>query len=107
MDIPTLQTEAYNTAVSKGWWEEKRTPLELLMLVVTELTEAAECHRNNEPMLSFEADGKPVGFASELADVVIRVADIAGGYGIDLNDVIEKKLAYNKTRPYKHGGKLL
>jgi NTP pyrophosphatase (non-canonical NTP hydrolase) len=50
---------------------------------------------------------KPEGVWSELADVVIRVADMCGVYGIDLEDAIIKKLAYNKTRPFMHGGKRL
>lgn len=50
---------------------------------------------------------KPEGVASELADVVIRVADMCGVYGIDLNNAIKEKLAYNKTRPHMHGGKRL
>ena len=32
-------------------------------------------------------EGKPEGVASELADVVIRVADMAEWYGVDLSEV--------------------
>lgn len=48
---------------------------------------------------------KPEGFASELADVLIRVFDLAGALGIDLEDAVQSKMAYNKTRPHRHGGK--
>lgn len=48
---------------------------------------------------------KPEGVPSELADIVIRVADICGYYGIDLDAAITQKMAYNRTRPYRHGGK--
>jgi len=50
---------------------------------------------------------KPEGIPSELADVVIRIFDICGYYGIDLQAAIEEKMAYNESRPYKHGGKIL
>jgi len=48
---------------------------------------------------------KPEGIPSELADIVIRVFDICGYYGINLESAIREKMEFNKTRPYKHGGK--
>jgi len=42
---------------------------------------------------------------SELADIVIRVYDLAGALGIDLDAAIEVKHQYNVGRPYRHGGK--
>lgn len=48
---------------------------------------------------------KPTGFPTELADIVIRVFDLAGALNIDLEEVILRKMAYNETRPYRHGGK--
>ncbi|SRR5260221_11798842 len=50
---------------------------------------------------------KPEGVCSELADVVIRIADMCGLYGIDLEKAIVEKLNYNKSRSYRHGGKQL
>lgn len=41
----------------------------------------------------------------ELADVMIRVMEYAGQQGINLGRAIEEKMAYNRTRPYKHGNK--
>jgi NTP pyrophosphatase (non-canonical NTP hydrolase) len=52
-----------------------------------------------------EIDEKPEGFPSELADIMIRVMDLAEGMGVDLGKEILEKHEYNKTRPYKHGGK--
>lgn len=48
---------------------------------------------------------KPEGLGSELADVVIRVGDLAGLAGIDLAAEIFYKMAFNTTRSYRHGGK--
>lgn len=50
-------------------------------------------------------DPKPEGIAIELADAVIRILDYCGHVGIDIEKAIEIKHEYNKTRPYKHGGK--
>jgi len=48
---------------------------------------------------------KPEGVPSELADAVIRIADLCGYYGINLEKAIEEKMSYNEKREYKHGGK--
>lgn len=47
--------------------------------------------------------GKPEGVPVEIADVVIRLFDYAGTYGIDLEYEVLRKMSYNGTRPYKHG----
>ncbi|GHU09552.1 hypothetical protein FACS1894151_07530 [Spirochaetia bacterium] len=39
----------------------------------------------------------------ELADAIIRIADIAGIYKIDLNWHVVAKMRYNCQRPYLHG----
>ncbi len=48
---------------------------------------------------------KPEGVAVELADCVIRILDYCGHTGIDLEEAIRIKHEYNKSRPYRHGGK--
>lgn len=48
---------------------------------------------------------KPEGIAIELADAVIRILDYCGHAGIDIENAVKIKHEYNKTRPYKHGGK--
>jgi len=50
---------------------------------------------------------KPIGAASEAADVLIRLLDTCHRYGIDLGAEYEQKMAYNRTRPHRHGGKAL
>jgi NTP pyrophosphatase (non-canonical NTP hydrolase) len=64
-----------------------------LMLVVSEVAEAAEAVR---------ADNRP-GFEEEIADTVIRLFDICGTMGIDIDKEIAKKMEINKTRPTRHG----
>jgi len=38
---------------------------------------------------------------------VIRVADLCGKLGIDLDFALTMKMEYNQTRPHRHGGKAL
>jgi len=63
------------------------------MLIVGEVSEAQEGLRH----------GDIDNFKEELADVAIRLGDLAGGLNIDLEAEIKKKMEINKNRPYKHG----
>lgn len=65
----------------------------LLMLIAGELGEAQEGLRHNDI----------ANFKEELADVIIRTFDLAGGLGIDLQSEILKKMKKNESRLYKHG----
>jgi NTP pyrophosphatase (non-canonical NTP hydrolase) len=43
----------------------------------------------------------------EVADMLIRVLDIGNVFGLDIDDIVARKHMFNKTRPYRHGGKLV
>lgn len=73
-----------------------------LALVHSEVSEALEAHRETQLTSWTLPSGKPMGFASELADVCIRVFDLAAKLNINLEQEIVNKMAYNETRPYKH-----
>jgi NTP pyrophosphatase (non-canonical NTP hydrolase) len=83
------------------------SPVERMMLIVSEVSEMLEAFRlSKKPgQLYTEVDGKPEGVAAELADVVIRCLDYAAIYDIDLGFVMQQKLMYNTTRPFRHGNK--
>lgn len=44
-------------------------------------------------------------YLAPVADVIIRVLDYCAYAGIDIENVLEVKHEYNKSRPYRHGGK--
>jgi hypothetical protein len=48
---------------------------------------------------------KPEGVPSEIADGIIRGFDYANRAGFDVAEIIDEKLTYNATRPFKHGKK--
>ena len=102
MNLADLQKEAHAIAKDHGWWDEERTFGELIALVHSELSEALEWYREGEHVQPMREESpqyglddpvhgkyKPVGVPSELADVVIRVADMAEWYGVELDDAVE------------------
>ena len=127
--INDLIKKAHENAINKGWHGEKRTFGELIALCHSELSEALEEYRNGNSEIDiyskckseeikkvgqggcgvckYCALNKPEGIPIELADVVIRIFDICGLYGIDLEKAINLKMEYNETRPQKHGGKII
>ncbi len=93
MNVQEMSDLCHSIAKSKGFWDKERNVGEALMLVVTELAEAMEAHRKQDKE----------NFDEELADTFIRLFDLCGGMGIDIESQILKKCEKNKQRPYKHG----
>ena len=101
-----LAQEIYNNAVSHGWWDKEREIPEIIALCHSELSEALEEYRNGKPFY-YEKDGKPEGVAVEMIDCIIRILDWAGHEDLDVDDILQWKMEYNKNRPYRHGGKVI
>lgn len=115
--IAEWQIETHANATAKGWWDDypriddvvlltTDEILSKLMLIVSEISEALEDARVGDMTTTEVGNGKPVGFPSEIADVVIRCMDLCGAMGIDLEGEIERKAAFNRLRPFRHGKKL-
>lgn len=116
-----LMNTCHGAAAAAGWWQHKAeghtydlirvmnaplTPLEKLLagalvaqklcLTHSEVSEAMEGHRKG-----LQDDKLPHRsmLEVELADAVIRIADLAGALRLDLGGAIAEKLAFNAQRP--------
>lgn len=120
-DSPTLELEhieklgklldvvakiQHNRMISKGFWkanQEISIDMELAAIAKThsELSEAVEAiRRGNLP-----DDHIPTfsGAEAEFADAIIRLLDHAGAKGYRIGQALVAKMAYNLSRPAKHG----
>ena len=93
MQIKDLVSRAYTNAVTKGFYEEQKSVADVLMQVVSEVSEALEAHRR----------GDLTEFRREWADVWVTVASVSGYFGFPVTQDIISKMDYNETRPPKHG----
>lgn len=107
----------YNWAVSKGWWGtvgqdnlSDLWPVKAL-LIHSEIAEAVERFRKDglppgpAPKPVYITPGhKPEGWVVELVDGLIRTLDLLAAYDIDIDALLSLKMAYNRTRPQRHGG---
>jgi NTP pyrophosphatase (non-canonical NTP hydrolase) len=88
-----------------------KTPGEDIALMHSELSEALEEVRNGKKLseMYFNEDKplKPEGVPAELADVLIRIVGFACEHRIDLAEAVVRKMLYNESRPFRHGGKTL
>lgn len=106
MNLNELRDKAYRCAVAHGWHEENLSDEHFLCLVISELMGAVKAdrkgkHTDRKRFKSFYEDEEPHDEASfvyyfkriikgsvedELADACIRLLDLAGLRGIDMND---------------------
>ena len=66
-----------------------------LCLIHSEISEAMEGHRKG--LMDDKLPHRSM-IEVELADAVIRIADLAGALGLDLGGAVAEKLAFNSTR---------
>lgn len=117
MTITEMAQKAYANSFAHGFYDgPPMNVAEKLALIHSEVSEALEEVReaqadSNHTLVEVLSrphhaqGGKPVGFLSELADVLIRVGDLAGALGASemLEQVTLEKMKFNESRPYKHG----
>lgn len=118
--INRLAEHIHKNAIQKGFFEDPKNIGEMLCLIHSEVSEAMEADRKDKYSIcgtlkkhleegrdfkeGFETHVKGT-FEDELADVIIRVLDLCAFKNIDIEWHINQKIAYNTTRPHKHGKK--
>lgn len=104
LEAAVLLKICHDEAVKSGWWTDihtgeslrhKRNVPELLCLIHSEISEAMEGYRKDAM-----DDKLPhrKALEVELADALIRIFDLAGGYDLDIGGALAEKVAYNRKR---------
>jgi NTP pyrophosphatase (non-canonical NTP hydrolase) len=112
-----LMNVCHEASASAGWWKNDKRDLRLvirdpandaerllagalvsqkLCLIHSEVSEAMEGHRKG--LMDDKLPHRSM-VEVELADAVIRIADLAGALGLDMGGAIAEKMAFNAHRP--------
>lgn len=115
MDLKEMQRYVLETNQTNGWFDSERTFGDDIALLHSEVSEAFEAYRvagncDDQTRTTWEESyeghpPKPEGVGSEFADVLVRLLDSCERHGINLEAEFVRKMAYNETRGYRHGGK--
>ena len=120
MILENFQKQVHELAKKNGFWERPNVA-EKSMLIVSEMSEFLEADRSDKVCVSdinkafnerdievfknyFQTYIKDTA-EDELADVLIRLLDLAEYLGVDLAKHARMKHRFNSTRPYRHGKK--
>jgi NTP pyrophosphatase (non-canonical NTP hydrolase) len=101
--LDDMAIELHKNAIKKGFWPEDVDDIFIAkqcMMIVSEVTEVMEAVRKNKGEEEI---------TKEFADIIIRTLDLYAGMvdsgytRLSLDNALNEKVEFNKTRPEKHG----
>jgi NTP pyrophosphatase (non-canonical NTP hydrolase) len=98
MDISDLSKAAHYNAKNKGLLDFD-THQELKSAVVDKLVEEIEEFFDSKPKGDFDKNSEQ----SEIADIILVLFSYCEESGYDIEKLLNEKIQFNITRPYKHG----
>lgn len=98
MDLDAAAKQAHEHANSHGFWAESEGSAAL-----HEEVQFGRIHSEVGEAYRAWRLGDIEELTEELADIVIRVLDLAGHWNMSIEKAVADKMAYNLTRPYRHG----
>lgn len=96
--LTVLAADLHQKNVDAGWWDHGTGKYVIgtkIALIHSEVSEAMEGHRKG--LMDDKLPHRPM-VEVELADVLIRVFDLAGALNLDLSGAVREKLAFNAQR---------
>jgi NTP pyrophosphatase (non-canonical NTP hydrolase) len=135
MNLTGLSKEIHETAKSKGFYDKERNFGEIIALIHSEVSEILEADRKqkwsninyHKELFERKEENYKTGLdrtetpekyfkrlfegeikntiPQEIADSIIRLLDLAGFLGIDIQSHVEIGMRYNKLREKMHGKK--
>lgn len=110
--LELIAEEVHENAVQKGFWEKENPDEQMLMLVITELSEAVEADRKGRrtDLILYEKDANSIGRFSatlfkysikdtvedELADAFIRLLDLSASKNLPIS-IYQREIDYFKV----------